>query len=549
MLQVQAHASSLTCSGSGSGGGDGICSGGFQRRRRRRTSRRSLSLSLKGQVRLSVSATRRREEVSESTKRRSDVLLSPCKTARCFAALRETERRSGLVCRAGFSSKVAADKSESGQITKEVREKVERGVESLKYEVTVGDVASTCGISLLEAERALQALAIDSSGTLSVTGDGEILYKFRKNFRSLIRSKSLAIRLEPAIEKTKSTAAWLVRIGFGTTLLASIVIVFAAILVVISSSRNDRDNRGSYRSSGPSFFISPLDFYYPYWDPYYYRTRQQRLQYGEEMNTLEAIFSFVFGDGNQNDGLEDLKWEAIGQIIRKSKGVVTAEQLAPFMIGDAKEEDADNPLEKESFVLPVLQKFDGRPEVDELGNIVYSFPELQKTAASTRSTSDVSRLGYLQEKKWKLTNASVGQVASAVGFGLINTFGIVTFARLIANSGMSAAQMAQIYGGVVSLAIGLLPFLKVYAAGFFAIPLVRWLLNRNTNKEIDARNARRMLAFEVLQQMSPDLRTKLQSARRFGGTKVVSDRGAVFTSDGDVEEMAMDDFDRKLREK
>lgn len=63
--------------------------------------------------------------------------------------------------------------------------------------------------------------------------------------------------------------------------------------------------------------------------------------------------------------------------------------------------------------------------------------------------------------------------------------------------------MAQTYGGVVSLAIGLLPFLKVYAAGFFAIPLIRFIFNLNTNKGIGERNARRVLAFNRLKQMDP----------------------------------------------
>lgn len=34
----------------------------------------------------------------------------------------------------------------------------------------------------------------------------------------------------------------------------------------------------------------------------------------------------------------------------------------------------------ESYMLPVLARFNGRPEVDGRGNIVYSFPELQQTA-------------------------------------------------------------------------------------------------------------------------------------------------------------------------
>jgi len=98
---------------------------------------------------------------------------------------------------------------------------------------------------------------------------------------------------------------------------------------------------------------------------------------------------------------------------------------------------------------------------------------------------------------------------------------------------------------VVSLAIGLLPFLKVYAAGFFAIPLIRFIFNLNTNKGIGERNARRVLAFNRLKQMDPALRRKLESARRYGGTQVL--RGAAYSSDKELDEMAMEDFDAKLR--
>ena len=34
----------------------------------------------------------------------------------------------------------------------------------------------------------------------------------------------------------------------------------------------------------------------------------------------------------------------------------------------------------ESYVLPVLARFNGRPEVDDAGQIQYVFPDLQQTA-------------------------------------------------------------------------------------------------------------------------------------------------------------------------
>ena len=64
-------------------------------------------------------------------------------------------------------------------------------------------------------------------------------------------------------------------------------------------------------------------------------------------------------------------------------GVVTAEQLAPFLDPPARDRSqTGKPLEPvdESFVLPVLQKFEGHAEVDEQGNVLYCFPKLQLTA-------------------------------------------------------------------------------------------------------------------------------------------------------------------------
>ena len=80
-------------------------------------------------------------------------------------------------------------------------------------------------------------------------------------------------------------------------------------------------------------FFSPLDFYYPYWDPYYYRTQQMRRRTGEPMNFLEGIFSFVFGDGDQNYDLDDRRWSLVGDVIKANRGVVTCEQklrIAPW---------------------------------------------------------------------------------------------------------------------------------------------------------------------------------------------------------------------------
>ena len=55
------------------------------------------------------------------------------------------------------------------QLRGEVRERVSTVVESLNGRVTVGDVAGRAGVSISEAEEALNALAADTQGTLEVS--------------------------------------------------------------------------------------------------------------------------------------------------------------------------------------------------------------------------------------------------------------------------------------------------------------------------------------------------------------------------------------------
>ena len=61
-----------------------------------------------------------------------------------------------------------AGRIESTRLDGKVRQQVEDAVEALGRRVTVGDVASRAGVSLAQAEEALNALAADSAGSLEV---------------------------------------------------------------------------------------------------------------------------------------------------------------------------------------------------------------------------------------------------------------------------------------------------------------------------------------------------------------------------------------------
>jgi hypothetical protein len=72
----------------------------------------------------------------------------------------------------------------------------------------------------------------------------------------------------------------------------------------------------------------------------------------------------------------------VGQYIQHKGGVVTAEELAPFLDAPSGDLRQDGTTVDEGFVVPALVRFNGSPEVDASGNLLYRFPSLQRTRQS-----------------------------------------------------------------------------------------------------------------------------------------------------------------------
>jgi hypothetical protein len=73
----------------------------------------------------------------------------------------------------------------------------------------------------------------------------------------------------------------------------------------------------------------------------------------------------------------------IGRYIQSRGGVVAAEEVAPFLDvtpGQVASDRGRVTLD-ESYMLPVLARLGGEPQVDSAGNLLYSFPSLQQTGA------------------------------------------------------------------------------------------------------------------------------------------------------------------------
>ena len=174
---------------------------------------------------------------------------------------------------------------------------------------------------------------------------------------------------------------------------------------------------------------SPFDIFY--YRPYYSYGDVRR----DEMNFLEAVYSYVFGDGDPNADVTSRQVAAAADVIRASGGAVVAEQLAPFLaLPPGVDARGDESAVDEAFVLPVVAELDGRATVDaETGHIVYVFDDLVKTASDASSGGDAA----LEEADVTFSRASDGQLFAAGALGVAN-LGVAAAAAFYATAGLGA---------------------------------------------------------------------------------------------------------------
>ena len=416
-----------------------------------------------------------------------------------------------------------------------------KSIEKLDYRVTVGDVAAQAGLELNLAQQGLLALASDAGGHLQVAESGDVVYLFPKNFRAILRNKYWQLRWQQWWSKVWQVLFYIIRISFGIILIASIALMLVAIVLIYiaMNSSDDREggggNRGYGRGGGgyifmPRFWIGPDIFWF--FDPYYNRRRRQRVrEVGEQnqMNFLEAIFSFLFGDGDPNADLEEDRWQAIGSVIRSNQGAVVGEQIAPYV---------DEVDQYEDYMLPVLSRFNGYPEVSPQGDIVYYFPELQ-VMASRRQSEQLTTSGYLSEKLWRFSQAGSGQITMAVGLGAVNIILALVLGSLL-RDGAIAAEL----GGLVAFVASIHWLLLGYGIAFLAIPLVRYFWIQGRNPKIKARNEFRQQKAIALSNADHSLQQKLAYANQFAQQKIIGDRDLTYTTETDLLDQNIQNSDR-----
>lgn len=421
---------------------------------------------------------------------------------------------------------------------------VMNSVEKLGYRVTVGDVAAYAGLEINLVQQELLALASAAGGHLQVAETGDILYLFPRNFRGILRNKYWQLRLQKWWQKIWRVLFYLIRISFGIILILSILLLLIAIsvfVITISRSGSDENSDAGSNDSGrgggliffPRFLIGPDFWWFFNWD-YGYQSRQSRQTSRRspenKMNFLEAVFSFLFGDGNPNANLEEHRWQEIGKVISSHRCAVVAEQIAPYL---------DNPevstSDNEDYLLPVLTRFNGYPEVSDQGEIIYYFPDLQVTA-NKQQVEPVAP--YLQEKLWRFSAAGSGQIIGAIILGSLNFVLVLVLGYLLNNNSISEL------GSLLTFVASIYGILLAYAVSFLLIPLGRYFWLQGKNQAIQKRNQKRQNKAIILQNPSQELVDKINYAQQFATRKVIDEQDIIYSTEKDLLEQNVERADQ-----
>jgi len=416
-------------------------------------------------------------------------------------------------------------------------ERVVEAVQALGGRVTKADVLER-GVSAAGLERELLRLAKASGAGLRVNERGELLYEFPNDLPGALSSRNTAAKLQQAWTTVSPWLSYGGRVLFGVSLLATVAVLYSAVVVLLSTSTSDREDRGGNRST----FVSQNSF--AMWFGLFYEEPPPKMSF------FEAVFSFVFGDGDPNAQLlSEARWQLIGETIAQNGGSVVAEQVSPYL--DQPEGGASSQSDPNKAMLPVLLRFKGRPEVTPEGDILYVFPELQESRAAGelivgelptkemkkrlgamgRATSAVERPDIvaeyrralvelrqrsasasptsLVERELKFSEADDGQIAASAGLGAFAFLATLFFGSQILTG--KVAILARLYPVIGLVAQGF-PWLLGYTGAFLGIPAWRWLRLGGANEEIQKRNDWRAQQAAKLQQPEQGLRRRLDSA-------------------------------------
>ncbi|MBX9687207.1 MAG: hypothetical protein K2X27_10930 [Candidatus Obscuribacterales bacterium] len=380
----------------------------------------------------------------------------------------------------------------------EQKKKVTKSIGDLGRRVTAADVSTKTGLPVLLVSQALNQIASEAGGHLAVSQSGNIVYSFPPGFANTYLAHGLKRFLEKACEQLSKIGLFLLKISFGIMLILSFSIIVITIFILFFSQRG-KNSKSSFPHDSWGFRFNLFDYIVLRDTLSYFAFSSQPVKYDYNLPTVRRrnsnnfllnCFSFLFGDGNPNEGLEEKRWQLIAKVIKDHNNVITAEQLAPYTGADPKNEDA---------VLPTLVRFNGKPEVTESGNIIYTFPSLVNTAGNDRKEKAVP---FLREFPLKFSELDQKALKPVYVIAALNFIGSWFLWFLLHSS--KAPTITSLF-----------TLLVTYGSLFLLVPLLRSKIIDWQNKKIEKRNQKRAAAAEALLSPSEELKAKIAESREY----------------------------------
>ncbi|MBX9688704.1 MAG: hypothetical protein K2X27_18495 [Candidatus Obscuribacterales bacterium] len=390
------------------------------------------------------------------------------------------------------------------------KQKTLKAIESLNYRLTPTDLAAESGLSINQASYWLNKVAGECKGKLEVRNDGSIFYSFEKDFKNAYLQRGIRKVLLIIGAISFQFLYWVIRVSFGVALALSVLLVVLLIIAAVVALMGDNgggDGGGGGGDLG-GFFDPSFLFDIFRWDysasTYYPSTSYQTGSYPYQSdsapkgNFFLECFSFMFGDGKPNPNLQQERWQQIAHVIADNGGVVSSEQLAPYLDGDQSDS---------GMILSALAQFNGKPEVTKSGFIVYVFPDFIDPQ-TTPTLPEIQKEDFLLEEHWKF---SAYPAEKWIGILLLAIFNF-------AGSWWLFKHIATI--ALLHYVSGLIDVLLAYSIIFLAIPAIRWLVLCVLNMRVDERNERRKKAMSQVIQPQGEILKELNEAKEIRAEEI-----------------------------
>lgn len=388
-----------------------------------------------------------------------------------------------------------------------------------KSGLSIADITAKTALPLDTVHRLIPDLADEFSARLQVTESGEILYSFPHGMTS--RYKGPAVLFKKILKSIGTISAkigtwlfkaWILVMLVGYFVLFMAIALMALVASVAVSSSGSSENRSSSRRGGGlgGLYLASyiFDLVIRLW---FYseitksvnrrgfdnfgRTAQKRPK-GKPLH--QAVFSFVFGDGDPNADWDSREKKAVIAYIQANKGVISLPEfiaLTGFSVEEA-----------EHAITAYCSEFKGMPEATEDGTIVYVFQELMlRTDTRDRSfqglSAPIKRLNTFSGNSKKMNiwflvinavNLLFGSyfIFSSLSYGpLLNQLQFQEASRIYAVATALFMNISMNPYPILFVGLGIVPVL--FAFLFYLIPGMRYLFIKNKNEQIKLQNLRK----------------------------------------------------------